>query len=207
MTLKKDILMDYLAIIEEVREFTRQNVKKSRYEHSVRVAQMCARLCRQYGLDETKGYLAGIGHDMCKDFPEDQQILLTRKDGEALSDFELAKPSLLHGRAAAVLLKERFSIMDKDILEAVAYHTSARLGICDLGKCLFLADKIEPGRPQSTEEYRARLFGLSLDGMFLSVLEENYEYITGKGYEVYPETLKMIEYYREVCRKENEKED
>ncbi len=188
--------MDYLALIEQIRDFTKQNVKKSRFEHSVRVAEMTARLCRHYGLDETKGYLAGIGHDMCKDFPVDQQIALAKKDGDAISEYELNNPSLLHGRAAAVLMEEKFGITDKDIKEAVANHTSAKYGICDLGKCLFLADKIEPGRPQSTDEYRENLFKLSLDGMFLSVLVENYEFITKKGYEVYPDTKKMIDYYQ-----------
>ena len=194
--------MDYLKLIEEVKEFTRQNVKKTRFEHSVRVAEMTARLCRHCGLDETKGYLAGIGHDMCKDFPDDQLIELSLKDGEPVLEIEKNLPSLLHGRAAAVLMEEKFGIKDAEIKEAVANHTSAKLGICNLGKCLFLADKIEPGRPQSTDEYRENLFKLSLDEMFLSVLEENYEYITKKGYVVYPETLKMIEYYRGMVNNE-----
>ena len=43
--------MDYIEITEEVRKYTEAHVKKSRYEHSVRVAEMCARLCRFYGLD------------------------------------------------------------------------------------------------------------------------------------------------------------
>ena len=79
---------------------------------------------------------------------------------------------------------------------------SAKLGICDLGKCLFLADKIEPGRPQSTDEYRENLFKLSLNGMFYSVLNENYEYLQGRGVEVPPETLSMLNYYKELAQNE-----
>ena len=132
---------------------------------------------------------------------------LALKDGAGLSEYEQKTVSLLHGRAAAVLMQEKFGIEDKDVIEAVANHVSAKLGICDLGKCLFLADKIEPARPQSTDEYRANLFKLSLNGMFYSVLNENYEYLTGRGVEVSPDTLKMLEYYREIVRNEEKNQE
>ena len=189
-------MIDYIKKISEVKAFTEQSVKKTRFEHSIRVAEMCARLCRHYNLDENKGYLAGIGHDMCKDMPSDKMIDIATRDGGGINDFELAHPSLLHGRAASVLMKEKFLVDDKDILEAIAVHTSGAMGMSDLSKCLFLADKIEPGRPQSTDEYRERLFKLSLKDMFYSVFEENYEYICKKGCEVYPGTEKMLEYYK-----------
>lgn len=195
--------MDYIKLIEEIRQYTEKSVKKSRYEHSVRVAETCAALCRRYGLDENKGYLAGIGHDMCKSCSDEELITLAQKDGNPIIDYDMHKPSLLHGRAAAVRMKEMFGINDDDILEAVANHTSGVLKMCDLTKCLFLADKIEPGRPQSTDEYRANLMKLSLDEMFYSVLVENYEYITNKGYEVYPGTQEMITYYKKELDQNN----
>ena len=188
-------MINYIEKTEEIRQFTMAHVKKSRYEHSVRVAETCARLCRQYGLDSRKGYLAGIGHDMCKDFSDEDLLSLAARDGHEIIDYDRKKPSLLHGRAAAVMLKEQFKVFDPEILEAVANHTSGITGMCDLTKCLFLADKIEPGRPQSTDEYRARLFAMSLDDMLYSVLEENYDYIKGKGFEIYPGTREMIDYY------------
>jgi nicotinate-nucleotide adenylyltransferase len=70
--------------------------------------------------------------------------------------------------------------------------------MCDLTKCLFLAVKIEPARPQSTDEYREKLLSLPLDEMLYSVLEENYEYLTKKGYEIYPGTREMIDYYAKI---------
>lgn len=190
-------MINYIEKTEEIRLFTEAHVKKSRYEHSVRVAQMCARMCRQYGLDSRKGYLAGIGHDMCKDFSDEELFELASHDGQEIIDFDRKKPALLHGRAAAVMLKERFKVYDPEIIEAVANHTSGIIGMCNLTKCLFLADKIEPGRPQSTDEYRENLLSMSLDEMLYSVLEENFEYMKKKGYEIYPGTRKMIDYYKE----------
>ena len=189
-------MIDYIEKTEEIRQFTEAHVKKTRYEHSVRVAQMIARMCRQYGLDARKGYLAGIGHDMCKDCSAEEMINLASHDGNPISDFERKKPALLHGRAAAVMLREYFKVYDPEIIEAVANHTSGIIGMCDLTKCLFLADKIEPGRPQSTDEYREKLLSMTLDEMLYSVLEENYEYLTNHKIEIAPGTREMIEYYK-----------
>ena len=191
-------MIDYIAKTEEIRAFTEAHVKAKRYQHSIRVAELCARMCRQYGLDARKGYLAGIGHDMCKDFSDQELIELAGRDGKEIIAFDRKKPSLLHGRAAAVMLKEHFKVYDPEILEAVANHTSGIIGMCDLTKCLFLADKIEPGRPQSTEEYRENLLSMPLDDMLYSVLEENYEYLTKKGYEIYPGTREMNDYYKKL---------
>lgn len=189
-------MKQYDDLIEEIRVFTKKNVKKSRYEHSERVADMCVLLAEKSGVDTKTAYLAGIGHDMCKDFTDQQLLELAAKDGKAIMDFDRRKPALLHGRAAAVLMQEKFGIIDKSILDAVAIHTSGMIGMDNLAKCLFLADKIEPGRPQSTDEYRARLLSMSLDEMFVTVLEENYNYVLNKGYEIYPGTKVMVDYYK-----------
>jgi nicotinate-nucleotide adenylyltransferase len=189
-------MKDIIKLTEEIRIFAQEHVKKSRYEHSIRVAETCARLCRMFALDADVGYLAGIGHDMCKDFSDQELFDLAAKDGNPIIPYEKRNPALLHGRAAAVLMKEKFGIEDKDILEAVAYHTSGVMGMCDLSKCLFIADKIEPGRPQSTDEYRERLYKMNLDQMFYAVLYENYSYVLKKGYELFPTTEDLVKKYK-----------
>lgn len=189
-------MKDIIELTEEIRIFAQEHVKKSRYEHSIRVAETCARLCRMFALDADVGYLAGVGHDMCKDFSDQELFELAAKDGNPIIPYEKRNPALLHGRAAAVLMKEKFGIEDKDILEAVAYHTSGVMGMCDLSKCLFIADKIEPGRPQSTDEYRERLYKMNLDQMFYAVLYENYSYVLKKGYELFPTTEDLVKKYK-----------
>lgn len=189
-------MKDIIELTEEIRIFAQEHVKKSRYEHSIRVAETCARLCRMFALDDDVGYLAGVGHDMCKDFSDQELFDLAAKDGNPIIPYEKRNPALLHGRAAAVLMKEKFGIEDKDILEAVAYHTSGVMGMCDLSKCLFIADKIEPGRPQSTDEYRERLYKMNLDQIFYAVLYENYSYVLKKGYELFPTTEDLVKKYK-----------
>ncbi|MCR5123928.1 MAG: bis(5'-nucleosyl)-tetraphosphatase (symmetrical) YqeK [Treponema sp.] len=183
-------------IFEKIRAYAQENLSRDRYEHSVRVAMTAAQMCELYGIDAKLGELAGIAHDICKEIPEDAMIELAKKDGQPFADFEIRKPSLLHGRAAAMKIKGDFGISDQNVLDAVANHTCGRPGLCDLGKILFVADKIEPGRPQSTDEYRSNLFKKSLNGITLAVVEENLEYLAKKGKKSAPEAVQWAEELR-----------
>ena len=99
---------DIDLLTEKVRRYVKKSVSEKRYSHSVRTAEMCRKLCALYGLDEKTGYFAGISHDMCKNFKPEQLLSLAKEDGADVSELERKKPSLLHGRAAAVLLKNDF---------------------------------------------------------------------------------------------------
>lgn len=184
---------DIDLLTEKVRWYVKKSVSEKRYSHSVRTAEMCRKLCALYGLDEKTGYFAGISHDMCKNFKPEQLLSLAQEDGADVSELELKKPSLLHGRAAAVLLKNDFGVTDSSVLEAVANHTFGKTGMCSLAKVLYAADKIEPGREHVTEDYLARLLALSLDGLVKAVLEENIDYLRKKGSAVAQESEKLLE--------------
>jgi nicotinate-nucleotide adenylyltransferase len=112
----------------------------------------------------------------------DEEVLsLAVQDGGKISSIEKNKPSLLHGRAAAVLLKKKFGVTDGDIIESVANHTLGKKNLCALSKIIYAADKIEPGRPQSSDEYRKNLFAKPLDELVLFVVRENMAYLKSRG--------------------------
>ncbi len=169
------------SLMEKVRSFACSAEKKSRFEHSIRVAETAARMCRVYGLDEQAGYFAGLSHDICKDMEDSRVYLLALKDGMPLCDEEKSKHSLLHGRAAAVMLASDFGVCDADILQSVALHTFGGVNMCPLAKIIFAADKIEPGRPQSGTEYLDVQLRKPLNEMTLFVLQENITYLEKNG--------------------------
>ena len=173
-------------ILDKVREFAKASEKPERYEHSVRVAETARQMCSIYGEDPDKAYFAGLAHDMCKDLDDEIQLSLAGRDGQEITELERKKPFLLHGRAAAIKLKEEFGVDDADVLQAVAHHTFGCKDPCTLLKIIFTADKIEPGRPQSTEEYRKELFSKPLDQMTLAVLESHMNFLTTRGKEIAP---------------------
>ena len=176
-------------LIERIRQRVQASVSEKRYAHSLRTGEMVRTMCARYGADPEKGWFAGLSHDMCKDLSDEELLSLAAQDGRPISPLEKTKPPLLHGRAAAVVLQQEYGVSDGDILQAVACHTFGGTGLCPLAKMLFAADKIEPGRPQSTDSYRARLLALPLDAMTLAVVQENIDYLTRRGKTAAPESL------------------
>lgn len=184
---------DLDSLITAVREYAQQHESQHRFEHSVRTAETCEKLCSRFGLDARKGYLAGIAHDICKEFPKLDLVSLAIKDGEVLSPLERSKLSLLHGRAAAVFIKEQFNITDEEIIEAVKNHIFGKSGMGALAKVLFIADKTEPGRDHVTELYLKKIEKLGLDELVVFVLSENISYLTKHGKEVAPASQEFLE--------------
>lgn len=182
------------AVSEKIRKFVKKSVGQARYEHSVRTAETCGKLCKKYGLDEKAGYLAGISHDMCKKLPAEEMLALASKDGQKISELEKANPSLLHGRAAAVKLQDEFDVHEPDIIEAVANHTFGKEGLCPLGKILYISDKIEPGREHVDDAYMKSIKNLSLNELFFKVVSDSKEYLVKKGKKIAPETEELLKF-------------
>ena len=196
---KRDFMPDKTTAetIKKIKAYAAGVLSKSRYEHSLRTAKMARALCERFSLDRQLGFLAGVSHDLCKQFSDEALIALAKKDGFAISALEGQKPSLLHGRAAAELIQESFGVTEESVLDAVRWHTFGRKGLCPLGRVLFVADKIEPGRKGVTEERRKALLKLDFNELVINVIEDNIAYLNGTGKITAPETLEMLEELRE----------
>jgi nicotinate-nucleotide adenylyltransferase len=186
-----------VELIAGIETSVRKMISPSRFLHSRNVALLARDLCVRYGarlgLDPLSGYLAGIAHDMCKSLPEAELVRLTKKDGKPVSKLERKKPTLLHARAAAVLLRERFGIHNQDILEAIRLHTMADMEMGPLAKAVFIADKIEVSREQVSPALRnPGSFG-DLDTLFAAVLNETVTYLRSRSLTLSKGTLRLLE--------------
>jgi nicotinate-nucleotide adenylyltransferase len=183
------ITLEQLVGIENA---VRNALKPSRFLHSRTTALLARDLCLRYGLNPRAGYLAGICHDMCKSMAADELMELAKADGEGLSVFEQEKPSLVHGRAAAVLLKDRYGIQSRDILEAVKYHVTGCAAMGPLAKVLYIADKIEVSRDYVDPSLRE--MDTDLDGLFAIVLRHTTDWLTSQQLAIAPETRELLEF-------------
>lgn len=181
-----------LEILESVRKYAMGVESASRFEHSVRTAETAEKMCLIYGLDTSSGYFVGLAHDICKEMNPRLITSLAKRDGERISLLEQDKPSLLHGRAAAAMLKTDFGVNDQEILDAIKYHTFGSPDMGPLAKILYAADKIEPGRSQVSSDYYRDLFSMPLNDLVLFVAKENVDYLRMKNKYVAEITLRMI---------------
>ncbi len=165
----------------------------NRFIHSRNVALLARDLCGRFGLDPLRGYAAGIAHDMCKSMPGDALIKLAGADGAGVSALEAERPSLLHPRAAAVLLQSGFGIDDPGILQAVRLHTFGSERMDPLAKVVYIADKIEPSRKAVSHGLRSSAGTLGLDSLFLEVLKGTIDALTAQGKPIDGRTVLLFE--------------
>lgn len=182
------------TLISQVEEYTRFLLPRNRFLHCRQVALFSRDLCVRFGLSEAQGYLAGIAHDLCKGMEDDQLKALALQDGLSLSPLEEQKPSLLHARAAAVLLRSRFGVETEAVLEAIQCHTTGAVGMGNLAKIVYVADKIEPSRSGVRGELRVLAQTEGLDRLFYEVLKDTVAYLQSKGRELSEETKALLHY-------------
>ena len=184
------------ALIRGIENAALRMMNPYRFIHSRNVALHSADLAGRFGLDAGSAYLAGIAHDICKEFDDDSMTEYALKDGGTPSALERDKPSLLHGRAAAMLIQERFGIKDEAVIEAVRLHTTGGPDMGPLAKVVYIADKIETARTTVDPRLRRIAFGkegesLSLDALFRIVFDATVEWLFENGLWVSEETLKL----------------
>ena len=177
--------------IMRIETAARQALSKERFLHSRNTALLARELCRRFGLDPLAGYLAGIAHDLAKQMDGKQMLELAEKDGGKISDIEKGKLNLLHGRAAAVLLKESFRVNNKDVLEAVAVHTLGSENMGPLAKVIYVADKTEVSR-NIDPALRKMCYEEELDVILLAVLHRTINKLRSRKLEPSEETLRLL---------------
>jgi nicotinate-nucleotide adenylyltransferase len=167
----------FTDIIMRIESDIRGILNCSRFIHSRNTALLSRDLCLRFGLDPKKGYLAGIAHDMCKSMDDDELIRIARADGGSISKLEKKKPGLLHARAAAVLARKRYGIGDRDVIDAIQFHTTGAKKMGSLAKVLYVADKIEVSRIDVDPALREIGEGIDLDTIFLAVLNNTVAFL------------------------------
>ena len=123
----------------------------------------------------------------------------------SVTETERRNPYLLHSKLGAFLAMNKYHVDDKDILNAVLYHTTGRPAMSILEKIIFIADYIEPGRSKAARlpEIRHIAF-IDLDLAMYMILSDTVEYLKKKQGEFDTTTEKALTYYATIMKeKEN----
>ena len=182
----------------EIESYLRNNLTEKRYMHSKRTADTAEKLCMLYGCDEKKGRIAGLLHDVARELGVEETFRLVTEDGIGISHIEKQYPVLLHGRAGAVIARHELDISDEDILDAIRWHTTGRVGMCRLASILYVSDYIEPGRTHIDNEFRMRIREMNIERLVMEVVKSSIAYCRMKGYSVAEQTFML---YHELEKK------
>lgn len=129
---------------DKEREYYTQHIRERltewRFKHSVNVSKEAVRLAVKYGGDVDRAELAGLLHDVMKDTGKKEQLEFMEKYGIQLSEYEDNAPKLWHAVTGSVYVKKVLNIRDKDVINAIRYHTTGRAGMSLLEKIIYVAD-------------------------------------------------------------------
>jgi len=162
-------------------------VGEKRRAHIARVTALLDRWAAQLRLapDEAQAWHdAGRWHDALRDAtPETLRTLADEPDRPV---------ETLHGPAAAVRLV-RDGESRGDVLDAIRWHTVGFAGWSRVGRALYMADFLEPGRQfaRADRAFLADHLVHDFDGVFRQVVRMRIEWTVREGKALFPETVAL----------------
>lgn len=163
-------------------------VSEKRVAHIQRVTTLLEEWARALQLPSEEAMAwhdAGRYHDALRDAPESALRALAGN----LPDFTV---DMLHGPAAAARL-EADGESRADLIDAIRYHTVGHRGWGRLGRALYMADYLEPGRKFSRTDraYLASQVPHDFDATFRQVLRARLEWSLREGMRLFPEAVAL----------------
>lgn len=177
--------------IEEIKAILAQRLKRSRYEHTLRVQTFALELARLNGIDETKTEYAALLHDYAKNMTDDELRLYIEVNGIEIDPIITRNISLSHGKVAAHMVRKKFNIDDDEILDAIECHTYGCRIMTDLSKVIYVADMLEEGRAFEGVHSLREMVLKDLNKGLLESINRTLKYLLDKGLEIHPNSIVM----------------
>ena len=176
--------------IDEMRRELQARLKRSRFAHSIGVANTAVKLAKRFSVDETKAYIAGLLHDCAREFENEDLPAQAELRGLKIGAVERAMPLLLHPYIGAEMIKEIYGVDDAEISQAIYRHTVGAANMTALDKIIYFADMIEPNRNYpGVEKLRALAETAELDEILLTAFSESIIFVVQKNSLVHPDTV------------------
>ncbi len=177
--------------IEEMRILLQQSLKPKRYEHSVRVYMTALKMAEHYHANVNKVAIASLIHDCGRQIPKEDSVAKAKELGIPVDPVEENQPILLHAKLGVYYAVHKYGVNpnDREVLDAIRYHSTGTADMTQTAKIVFLADLIEPGRNfEGVEDLREASFQDLDRGMLLSY-DNTIRYLLEDGLLIHPDAI------------------
>ena len=178
-------------IIEEMRILLQKSLKAKRYEHSVRVYKTALEMAEHYHADVKKVAVASLIHDCGRQISKEYSVAKAKELGIPVDPVEEAQPILLHAKLGVYYAIHKYGVSpdEREVLDAIRYHSTGTADMTQIAKIVFLADLIEPGRDfEGVEAIREASFQNLDRGMLLSY-DNTIRYLLEDGLLIHPDAI------------------
>ncbi|MBC9706161.1 MAG: bis(5'-nucleosyl)-tetraphosphatase (symmetrical) YqeK [Enterococcus sp.] len=163
-------------------------MSERRFKHVLGVEEMAIALAEKYGCSPEKASIAALTHDYAKERPDDEFILVIKRDGydTALLDYGNA---IWHGVVGASFVERELGITDEEILHAIRVHTTGAAKMSLLDKIIYVADYIELGRVFPGVKEARELALIDLDEAVAFETKHTLAHLIEQEQQIYPKTI------------------
>jgi predicted HD superfamily hydrolase involved in NAD metabolism len=112
------------------------------------VADYAIEIAKSNYLNLDKAYMAGMLHDVAKEFSDRELVKITKNISGAKSHPTVGT---LHGLAGSIYIQKEFGITDQEIINAIANHVIPTKNCSTLSKLIYVADKLEGNKYREIE--------------------------------------------------------
>ena len=161
--------------------------------HIARAQDVARELAPYHQVSPEQAALGILAHDVARALPGAELLRCAAQFGLPVGLVDRRAPVLLHGPVGAEILRREEGLTDGGYLyQAVYWHTTAHPGLDNLGKVVFLADKLDPNKGKKYP-YQPLLLDLArenLDAAILEFLTRQLVDLAGRGLMVHPMLVK-----------------
>ena len=176
-------------------ELIGRTLGKKRRFHSVCVAQQAVRLARLYGADPEKAEIAGLLHDVMKEYPRERTLEELSRRGVRVDPVTAELPQLWHAVLGEAYIRQELGETDRELLRAVRYHTTGCAGMTLFEEIIYLADFTSSDRDYPDADKMRRIVDRSLDAAFREALRFTIMKFSEMRQPIHPDSLSA---YNEV---------
>lgn len=148
-----------------------------RYRHTVSMAHLAKEIALANNLDGRKAYVAGMLHDIAKEMPHDEAVVIMQKN---YPDYLNKPEAVWHQWLSEYVAKNEYLVDDPEILQAIRHHTTASLYMSKLDMCIYEADKYDPSRDYDSSK-KLHYAKKDVVAGFKGCLQDFYDFSHEKG--------------------------
>lgn len=179
----------------EYKEILQKRLTPKRYNHSLCVADEAVRLAKKYGGDQEKAYLAGLLHDITKNATVEEHLHIFNKFDIMLNDIEKNSEKLWHAISGSAYIEHMLCITDKEIINSVRYHTTAREDMTHFEKIIYLADFTSSDRDYDDIEIMRAKVEISMEDALDYALSYTIKDLVSQKKQLHLDTIKAYNQY------------
>ncbi len=171
-----------------------------RYTHTMAVLTLSKQLAMHYGADVQSITVCALLHDYAKEMTKEEKIKYLTDNNLYVDEFVLGNIELSHGIIAKDIAVKKYGIKDKDMLNAIEYHTTGRPEMSVLEKILFLSDSLEPNRKFKEIPELTKLAFNDIDQAIVECIKIKLDYTKETGKLEHPLGITAYDYYSKLIK-------